>query len=85
MAAILDFVKIWDMGFCCISIDNFHAKNGKDPAHRFQKAHTFLNFSYKLLIIIPITLDFLKIWNMGFCCTIIGKFHAEIEKGPPID
>ena len=28
-------------------------------------------------------LDFLKILNMGFCCTIIGKFHVENEKVLP--
>ena len=28
-------------------------------------------------------LDFFKILNMGFCCTIIGKFHAKKEKDPP--
>ena len=28
-------------------------------------------------------LDFLKILNMGFCCTIIGKFHAKNQNNPP--
>ena len=68
------------MGFCCIIIDNFLAKNEKDPAHRFRTAHTFPYFSYKLSIIIAMTaamLDFLKILNMGFCCNIIGQFLVE--------
>ena len=55
MAAIMKFFKIWNMCFCCIIIDNFHAKNGKDPAHRFWTVHTFPYFSCKLLMIIDIT------------------------------
>ena len=69
------------MGFCWIIIDNFHAKNEKNPAHRFRAAHTFMYFSYQSLIAITVTMfDFLKIKNMAFCCTIISKFHEENEK-----
>ena len=46
MAAILDFLKVMKYGLCCIIIHNFHAKNEKDPAHRFRTAHTFPYFSY---------------------------------------
>ena len=84
--ARFDFLKIWKMDFCCTILDNFHAQNGKDPAHRFRTAHTFPYLSYKLLIIIAITaaiLNILKILNIGFCRTIIGKFHTENEKDPP--
>ena len=28
-------------------------------------------------------LDFSKILNMGFCGTIIGKFHAKNQNNPP--
>ena len=66
MVAMLDFLKIGNMDFCCIIIKNFHAKNGKD-----------LYFSCKLSIIITITadmLDFLKIWN-------IDLFLSKIARG----
>ena len=80
MAAMLDFCKIGNIGHCCTIIGNFHAENEKHLPHKFQSGHTFLYFSYKLSITIVIMvamLDFWKIFNMGFCCTIIGKFHAK--------
>ena len=36
MAIILDFLKIGNMGFCCIIIDTFHAKNEQMIAHDAQ-------------------------------------------------
>ena len=83
---MLDFLKIWNIGFSCTIIGKFQVENEKDLPHKFQPAHTLLYFSYKLSIIIAITaamLDFLKILNMGFCCIIIGKFHVENEKYLP--
>ena len=85
-AAMFDFLKILNMGFCCTIKGKFHLENEKDLPYRFRPAHTFLYFSCKLLLIIVITaamLDFSKIWNMGFCCFIIGRFHAKSEKDPP--
>ena len=85
-AAMLDLMKIWNMCFCCIIIGKLHVENKKDLPHRFRPAHTFLYFSCKLSIIIAIAaamLDFLKILNMGFCCTIIGKFYAKNKNDPP--
>ena len=64
MAAILDFLKIGNMDFCCNIKDNFHAKNEKDPAHRFRTAHTFPYFKYKLSIIIAIMAAMLDFWKI---------------------
>ena len=86
MAAMLDILKIWNMGFCCTILGKLHAKNENDPPNRFRAAHTFLYFSSKLSIIIALTaamFDFLKIWNMTFCCTIIGKLHAKNKNDLP--
>ena len=86
MAALLDFLKIWNMGFCCTIIGKLHVENEKDLPYRFRPAHTFMYFSCKLSIIIAIAAamsDFLKILNMGFSCTIIGKFHAKNQNDPP--
>ena len=83
---MLNFLEIWNMGFCYTIIGKFHVENEKDLPHRIRPAHTVLYFSCKLSIIMAITaamLDFLKIWNMGFCYTIIGKFHVGNEKDPP--
>ena len=85
-AAMLDLMKIWNMCFYCIIIGRLHVENKKDLPHRFPPAHTFLYFSCKLSIIIAIAaamLDISKILNMGFCCTIIGKFHAKNQNDPP--
>ena len=82
-AAILDILKIWNMGFCCTIIGKFYVENEKDLPNRFWPVHTFLYFSCKLSIISAITaamLDFSKIWNLGFCYIIIVKFHAKNEK-----
>ena len=72
------------MGFCCTIIGKFHVEHEKYLPDRFKPANTFLYFSCKSSIIIVITaamLDFLKILNVGFYCTIIGQFHVENEKG----
>ena len=85
-AAMLYFLKIWKMGFCCTIIGKFHVENEKDLLNRFRPLHTFLYFSCKLSIIIVITaalLDFFENLKYGFCCIIIGKFHAKNEKDPP--
>ena len=79
-AVILDFLKILNMGFCCSSLGKIHAENEKDLPHRFRPAHAFQCFSWKLMIIMAIMaaiLYFLKILNIGFCCTIIGMSHEE--------
>ena len=78
--------KLLNSQITYIIIEDFLAKNEKDPAHRFRTALTFPYFSYKLSIIFAITaamLNFLKILNMGFCCTIIGKFYVENGKDLP--
>ena len=67
-AAMLDFLKIWKMCFCC-TINQLHLINQKDQPPGFRHAPTFLYPSCKLSIIIAITaamLDFMKIWNMSF-------------------
>ena len=40
---MLDFSKILNMGFCCIIIGKFHAKNEKDLPYRFRPAHTVMH------------------------------------------
>ena len=68
------FIYILKIGFIYILICKFHVENEKYLPHKFRPLHTFLYFSCKLSIIIVITaamLDFLKIWNMGFCYIII--------------
>ena len=68
-----------------VPIDEINFKYGLLLHHRFRPAQAFQYFSCKLVIIIAVAgaiLDFLKILNMGFHCTILGKFHAENEDYP---
>ena len=51
-AALLDFLKIWNIGvFVASLIDSFHNENEIDYTHRFWTTHALQYFSCKLSIV----------------------------------